>query len=222
MESEKSLKYRNIKIILIFLVVLGHITRMYTPDSIFLGYQNSFFIYFTKFIYGFHMPLFMMISGAIFDICLNEKNKYHDTKLFVIKKFKRLIIPYLFIGICILPFVLKFVGAIDDSFFDYILYGILLGKNSRHLWYLSNLFFIFIIFSFLPKKNDNKFFIIYSILFFFIYFFKIYYISDLFYWAFFFYLGYKCNSYYDIIKTFLNLFHYYFSYVIFCYCILII
>ena len=62
--------------IAIFLVVFGHITHISTLRT---------------FIYGFHVPLFFFISGLLF-----APEKYKNFNEFIIKKFKTLIIPYVF------------------------------------------------------------------------------------------------------------------------------
>lgn len=61
------------KIIATFLVVIGHILRMYTGNGLFLPLEGNFyFSIICKYIYSFHMPLFFFISGGCF-ILLNIK-----------------------------------------------------------------------------------------------------------------------------------------------------
>lgn len=62
----------------IFLVVFGH--------NIMLVQTNSA-IFITKYIYSFHMPLFFMISGLLF-------NKYGTFREYIVRKAKNLLIPY--------------------------------------------------------------------------------------------------------------------------------
>jgi len=62
----------------IFLVIFGHNL---------LGMQTNAGIFITKYIYSFHMPLFFIISGALY-------TKHGTFKEYVIKKTKSLLIPY--------------------------------------------------------------------------------------------------------------------------------
>ena len=64
----------NLKAIGIFLVVLGHCPI--NPQI-------------RHYIYSFHMPLFFFISGYLFN-----RNRYENFRIFLIRKFRTLIIPY--------------------------------------------------------------------------------------------------------------------------------
>lgn len=78
----------------IFLVVLGH--SMPYKDMPFWG--ESLF----KWIYSFHMPLFFCISGYLYN---RGYSKYESEggKIFLLKKFNRLIVPFLFLNVITLP-----------------------------------------------------------------------------------------------------------------------
>lgn len=65
-------KWDNLKFILIFLVVLGHIADIYAEISPVTGYIRFF-------IYTFHMPLFIFVSGLF---CKNTVNKRKYNKIF--------------------------------------------------------------------------------------------------------------------------------------------
>lgn len=55
------------KVLATLLVVLGHILRMYTGEGLFVpNSENEYFALICYCIYGFHMPLFFMISGGCF------------------------------------------------------------------------------------------------------------------------------------------------------------
>lgn len=45
------------------------------------------------------MPLFIFISGFIYSYNKLERDKYSDKNLFIENKFKRLIIPYILVGV---------------------------------------------------------------------------------------------------------------------------
>lgn len=66
--SERSSKWDIIKFIMIFLVVIGHAADYYTSDS---EKMKSLFF----FIYTFHMPVFIFISGLFAKRTVNEKRK---------------------------------------------------------------------------------------------------------------------------------------------------
>lgn len=58
MEKKRIYKYDNVKALLIFLVVIGHMTTDYGPDSHMVRWI-------TLWIYSFHMPAFIFISGLV-------------------------------------------------------------------------------------------------------------------------------------------------------------
>lgn len=89
------------------------------------------------------MPLFMCVSGAIYMQCILN-GKYECYTGMVLKKSKRLLIPYFFWGICYVAPVVKWLDITTLSFGKYVLFGIILGADSRHLWYLWTLFLYFV------------------------------------------------------------------------------
>ena len=96
----KQQDYTIIKVITTILVVIAHITRFYSMGGGAIKMKYNFLLhYITSFVYSFHMPLFICVSGAIFSFCINNKKKYSDFRLFIIKKWKRLMVPYFLIGI---------------------------------------------------------------------------------------------------------------------------
>lgn len=95
-------EFDTLKVFATILMVIGHITILYTPQSAFEDIQvNSTMSFFTNGIYLFHMPLFIALSGAIF-MAGSNNGKYKFFWPFIINKAKRIIIPYLFIGVCCL------------------------------------------------------------------------------------------------------------------------
>ncbi len=75
------------------------------------------------------MPTFVFISGYLYYILKEEKQHYENNKDFILKKAKRLLIPYILIGILLL--IIK-----DDTPARFL-------KNFSHLWFLLMLFDIF-------------------------------------------------------------------------------
>lgn len=108
----------------ILLMIIGHVTGM---------------IPIHKFIYQFHMPLFLILSGILF----NEQ-KWQNTKLFFVSRIKTLFTPYLFFSVIIVCFTMT-LGANHD------LITILKTGVPHAVWFIIVLFFVEIIFQFLRK-----------------------------------------------------------------------
>ncbi|MDE6783606.1 MAG: acyltransferase [Paramuribaculum sp.] len=80
----------------IILVVIGHFQSAYMPD----GYETM-----RSIIYLFHMPLFLFVSGFLYQATW-RKMPY---RAFILKKFKRLMIPYFTVSVIIIG--LKMISA---------------------------------------------------------------------------------------------------------------
>ncbi|TWJ40898.1 hypothetical protein CHCC5027_2722 [Bacillus paralicheniformis] len=118
MATSRDSYFDNAKFLLIFLVVFGHIIRSYIHD-------NDALLHIYKFIYTFHMPAFILISGYF--------AKGFNRPGYVKKIAWKLIVPYLiFQGIYTL-----FYSFIDDQS--------LTAANPIEpqwsLWFLLSLFF---------------------------------------------------------------------------------
>ena len=153
-QTKKRSPYLDIiKAILIILVIIGH-SIQYGSGSTYLEKQLFFNNYLFKFIYSFHMPLFIMISGYLSYNSLN-KNSLKET---FISKFKSLIIPLFFWSI--IPFIinLEFYSIIESLKF-------FIAVFSTNLWFLWSLFYINILVKLINKYfKDNIFIYILSIL----------------------------------------------------------
>lgn len=134
----------------IFLVVYGH----NFPDL-------------EKYIYSYHMPLFIMIAGFFHPTSSNINS--------VKKRFKTIILPYFFWGLSLFVFWyligrkygenLKFELSPLKNFI-----GIFYSQGGREymdwgipLWYLPAIFMMFVLFSFLQKISNAKIFLISSL-----------------------------------------------------------
>lgn len=84
MKQARLLYIDNLKGILILLVVFGHCIQNALPD-----FDNNLLF---RFIYSFHMPLFMFVSGFV-----SYKNEYKRGS--ITKRFMQLVIPFLAWGI---------------------------------------------------------------------------------------------------------------------------
>ena len=152
MNNEKLNDYDLLKVIATVLVVFAHITRMYTGQGGIIPINGSEILnYITKYIYSFHMPLFVFISGGIYYYLRQEIGKYNDSKDFISSKAKRLLIPYAIFGVFYVTPVVVGLDFTNDNLIKYIIEGIILSKDSRHLWYIFMLFNVFVIFYFIEK-----------------------------------------------------------------------
>ena len=89
-----------LKIIGVLLVVIGHCTSIYTGGWVFTSpVKSSVYGLIASYVYTFHVPMLVFVSGAIYYYCRINKGKYSSLKSLIINKFKRLILPFLFIGI---------------------------------------------------------------------------------------------------------------------------
>lgn len=104
----------NIKVVLIFLVVFGHLIERYIESS-----NTLMGIYI--FIYIFHMPLFIYISGYL------SKNLNKSKKAF----FKNLLIPYILLNIIWYILAYIYTGEVDLPII----------RPGWTLWFLLSLFF---------------------------------------------------------------------------------
>lgn len=88
----------------------------------------------------FHMPIFTLMSAYLYAY-LEANQTYNNTSVFIEKKIKRIMVPYLIWG--------TIVCLIQQCDFYYLFFGI------SHLWYLLFLFEAFISF-YLINKIPNK------------------------------------------------------------------
>lgn len=134
----------------ILLVVLGHVTNMWTPMGIVHPVASSDKIGFiSSFVYLFHMPLFVFVSGCVYAYQCERLGKQMSFDDLISKKFKRLLIPYLVFGIFLVALM---VGCgFREDILDYAYNGVLLSKDSRHLWFVLMLFEVFIVFWIMSK-----------------------------------------------------------------------
>ena len=138
----------------IILVVMGH--SGFTNEIIADKLPNLH-----KWIYSFHMPLFFFISGYLFSLT-NKSLTAIKTGSFIIKKLKRLMIPYFVLGIIIFCIKYLFAGlaSVERSFgigsFIYMFIAPSAENSTMgFLWYLITLFGIFCIVLIFAKLRIN-------------------------------------------------------------------
>lgn len=155
-----------LKVVTMILVIVGHsnylaINTPYggTPYTN-IGYDHPSLIYrllgvFVSFIYSFHMPLFMAISGMCFNFSMQKDPTWSSI---LHGKAKRLLLPFILVTLFYSLPIKYFSGYYDHSenvFYDIFMGQILLLGNS-HLWYVISLFWIFLAYYFIEKSHIKK------------------------------------------------------------------
>jgi len=80
----------------ILLVVIGHLVGRGWPEG------NYWYSYLNDVIYGFHMPLFMVLTGMSFALSLPRFSSWPQVAAFSAKRVERLLVAYLAFGVLIL------------------------------------------------------------------------------------------------------------------------
>lgn len=141
-----------LKVVTLILVVIGHNKYIYQPDN------NEFIHYiFTSInpiIYSFHMPLFFILSGGVYRICL-DYGKYTSFNNLFSKKYHRLIKPFLRTSIFIVFPIYFLTNNSNQSAINLFIQTITV-QNAQHLWFILDLFLIFII-AYFPIKYLNSY-----------------------------------------------------------------
>ncbi len=140
MSNKRISYYDNLKFILIFFVVLGHFLLIQ------LNFKLSLSIF--LFIYSFHMPLFVFITGFLGKKIEDENGKFRINKVFSL-----LIIYFIFKLLCCF-ICLIFKVPFEQSFF----------VEQECPWYLLA-FALWMIITYILKNIKPKYLLIFSILF---------------------------------------------------------
>ena len=144
-------EYDLLRVIATILVVIGHSCYLVMggvhyevpADSSWVYDSNLFRIirFLSGWVYGFHMPLFFLLSGAVYR--LKEED---GLKRLACNKLKRLIIPYYLCGLLFMLPVKLMTGYYNADNYNEAVVKFLVGKGDGHLWFLPALFWCFIIF----------------------------------------------------------------------------
>lgn len=138
-----------------FLVILYHSCLFWGNSNWFVGvpiYDTPIIHITSAWLNSFHIHCFTFISGYIFCYLKYEKGSYQIFKEFVGNKFRRLIIPYIFIAtVWVVPLSLYFY---DWTLMDIIKKYVLCTSPSQ-LWFLWMLFDVFIIGWWLSDRLKN-------------------------------------------------------------------
>lgn len=135
------------KTILMILIVICHSAafwtgKWFTADPI---YDCTLLAWLSNWLGTFHVHCFCLISGYIFFYLKYEKNsvKYNNFLIFIKTKFKRLVLPYIFIAVV-------WVVPITECFFHQTIKDIIIkyvfAVSPSQLWFLIMLFDVFLIF----------------------------------------------------------------------------
>ena len=162
------IEYRVLRALVMIFVVIGHCSYYtiagpseygginYAKTMAINGIADTDFHrwaeIFTAFIYSFHMPLFMAISGAVFELG-RQRGKYKNFFAFIRKKVQRLLIPFFCVTI-LYSIPIKYISGYwiySTNISRDIFVGQILIQGNTHLWFLATLFFEFVIFELLAK-----------------------------------------------------------------------
>jgi fucose 4-O-acetylase-like acetyltransferase len=177
MEKKYVIEYDILRILLTILVVIGHGSyynisfgvggvKWEIPFNYHLNILVKIFRWLVSWIYTFHMPFFILLSGMV--AFLNKENNFAQFDELVIKKIKRLIMPFLLCGVIYMLPIKLFLGGYTAETFQIAIKVFLLGQSDLgHLWFLLALFWCFVIFFplyvFYRKYNDTIFILLVSI-----------------------------------------------------------
>lgn len=144
----------SVKIYACILVVLGHLFQSMTKTGL-MGASNLY-LWFNQTIYYFHVPLFFLCSGYLY-----QKHSKIDSfltwKKYLHKKLYSLGIPY--ITFTTITFFLKkiFENSVNDQSTEYL--STLFLNPIAPYWYLYVLFFLFTVIPTVQNENKLKLFL---------------------------------------------------------------
>jgi len=135
-----------VKCILMMTVVLYHSILFWNGNWFSevekVAIESNVLKIFSEWLNTFHIYAFTLVSGYIFTYIKLEKGGYSNFRDFLINKFSRLIVPYIFI-------LVVWVAPIGIYIFNYntntIISKYVLGTGPNQLWFLLMLFNVFII-----------------------------------------------------------------------------
>ena len=141
MNSSKRLVWvDNVKIIACILVVLGHLLQSFLSAQIIA--ENELSLWFLNTVYLFHVPLFFICSGYLYEqfSAVNSASSYGKS---ILKKLLSLGIPYFVFSFITWLLKTVFSGSVNHEANGLV--ETLFVSPSSPYWYLYILFFIFVI-----------------------------------------------------------------------------
>lgn len=149
------------KLFACILVVIGHLLQGLSKANI--QWNNNLYDYINTFIYIFHMPLFMCLSGYLYKKYTKITN-WKEYLKFVKKKFINLGIPYVIFYISYVFINMIFSSSVNSQKGIQDLLNIVTNPMPP-FWFLYALFFIFLVIPILERIFKNNKNIIILILF---------------------------------------------------------
>ena len=143
-----------IRPLVILLLVVMHSFSMYgggweLPKGMEIVVTYKWFV---KFIVGFRIETIALVAGYVFAYQSIDLGRKYDIFPFIIKKFKRLIIPAIFFG-----FIYFFLFLYKKEIFSSREFILSLVSGIGHLWFLPMLFWCFLFLCFIGKHDfQNK------------------------------------------------------------------
>lgn len=161
-------QYDFLRGVLIIMVVIGHATFLsaVTPFGGINYYQlmeinnisdsafHRIVCYITDWIYTFHMPVFMALSGTIYGLS-RKCGKYKEFCPYLKQKYLRLVHPMLIVWMFYNFPIKLFTGYYNNEEWYKIFIQILCPSNV-YLWFLESLFIIHILIWVMDKFLDKK------------------------------------------------------------------
>lgn len=126
MTNKRNIYWNLVKGVAILLVLLGHSIQYGSGDPIEICMEKTLF----KFIYGFHMPLFMLISGYFFFFTLSKNCITEILK----RTFYSIIIPLCVFSL--ISFTLEYIILKRDDGLTHNLIINYIDKTWWFLWFL--------------------------------------------------------------------------------------
>lgn len=157
-EEKTDLLYKCdiIKVTMMLLVILGHSLALWRSSGWFnqeAAEKNIIFDYIATILENIHNYNFVFISGYIFYYSKFECGKYNNFFYDIVKRAKRLLIPYMFVSIIwVAPFKMLFYKCdISDIIYDFVL-----AIGPSQLWFIWMIFLLFVIFHILGEKIEDS------------------------------------------------------------------
>lgn len=157
--SNRYVWINRVKLLACILVVLGH----YLSGLILSGIiEDTYFLqWFGKTIYYFHVPLFFICSGYLYQNRSKVTN-FKEWKNNVKKKAISLGVPYIFFSAVTLLMKIIFSSDVNNEAPDFL--NTILFNPIAPYWYLYVLFFIFCTTKTIENKKNAKFYLGFSVI----------------------------------------------------------
>lgn len=105
---------------------------------------------FVDWVYSFHLPMFFILSGYLF-----HPNKY-SFKSFTLKKIRKLLVPYFFMGFIIVMLNWCFYDLGDVEAFKNYIVELLIQNRFHTIWYLTCIFVTEMLFYIMVKYMADR------------------------------------------------------------------